>query len=795
MRLIQGIKNFVSKSFEAPYESNRELVVLKGWEELKSNTVSMVSDGGSGTLAPTITVNQALNRYRSWVYPCVDIISKEVSGIPFYLYKEIGKPNDEEFEKIYDHPVVKLLNRPNKFMSGKMFRNVIQKHLDLTGMAFARILRNGVGQPAELHILPPHELVHIEYGGDTNEIIKKFVFNSQLDRFKKIELYWEEVLYFWYPHPKHIYMPYSVMQSLANIVDMAMYMEIYQKDFFANNARPDFVILVENDLNEPKAKRIQESWLSKFRGPGNQHKPAVLGPNVKIQPLGIPAKDFEFANTADFTREHILAHFHVPAAKLGIVNETSKAGIVATDTVFANECITPRLDIFTDTINIQLMSQYRNSDGFSFKFESPLPKDEEWDLTKNQGELTLGLTTQNEIRKRKGQKPFKSKLADVPWVNGMPLPGEDEEADALFQKQNAGGAALTGGMPGEIPASNDPTAQGAMGDLGGRPEGTMLSSMLGEALRSSSPSLSSLLNASRGKRGGLSALLQTHPELISFNQLLQNDRYNQGLTKLLTKGIEDYIISGLNEEDKIIFKTYEDTIAKVELLEDDYQEEAKNFFVKKGIQFGEIVTKKFDDFVTKGNDFDFDISEEELKEDYKKTASGYITKACEFGYFMGFELVKKAKQVREPNVAEQASIEAAGRFLEKSAELKVKSTKKLLTKIIQEGLKEGLDSERVSQNIMENFKEIGYARASMIARTELSAAVWAGLDASYETINKEADKIIVTKSLIWTALNERVCPECKDEHGKLAKDYKTGEVKQDGPLHPNCLCFPKPEYE
>ena len=219
-----------------------------------------------------------------------------------------------------------------------------------------------------------------------------------------------------------------------------------------------------------------------------------------------------------------------------------------------------------------------------FKFESALPKDDEWELTKNQSELSMGLITLNEVRKRQGKKAFKSKLADIPWVNGSPLHGEDEEADKLIEKMSLGGAAMAGGgmagggmeaqgqVPGQAPMASLPQAQGAMGALGGRPQGSQMSSLMAEAFRVSKPSLSTLLSAARGNRGGLSSLIQTHPEMHSFSGMLSVDHVDTKLSKLFTKGIYDYIEKNFIEDevDRKMFMPYEELIVKIEHIENDY---------------------------------------------------------------------------------------------------------------------------------------------------------------------------------------------------------------------------------
>jgi HK97 family phage portal protein len=802
VRIFEKLKKFADNS----YYRTISALQTKGWDQLKTDYHQVVSNLNPGALAPTVSTVAALNKYRSWVYPCVNLIQRKISMTKYYLYQEIGQPDDEEFNRIINHPFLKLLKNPNKFYTGRHLMSTTQMHLDLCGCAFWRIVRNGAGRPAELHIRHPHELVQIEFGTTNEDLIRKFVFASVDGSAQREEIPYNDIVYFHYPHPMKSLAPYSPIQALCHVTDLDLYLQVYEKDFFMNNARPDYMIVTEHGMSPTQVERIKEGIYSRHRGPGKQHRPIVIPFGADIRPLSLSAKDFEFLSLSQWTKSHILAAYGVPEAMLGLYESFNRASSITAETTFAKQSLEPRMSVIEGTLNLQLLPQFGGMDDLEFKFESALPKDDEWELTKNQSELTMGLTTPNEIRKRQGRKPFRSALMRVPWVNGQPIQGEDEEADKLIEKMSMGGAAamgMAGGdMAGQQPGaaqqqlpSNLPQDQGSFGQLGGRPSGSQLSTLLNEAFRSSKPSLSKLLSAARGNRGGLRSLISNNPEMASFSGLLSQDHVDTKLSSLFTKGIYDYIEKQLdNEIDKTMFRPYEDMIKKVERIEEEYMVESEEFYVKKGVEVSLLVEKMLTDYVTKESGYDID--EETLREDYIESAKEYVVKAFDVGFRMGYKLVNKFSDygviVKSPDVYTEESKAAAGKFLNRSADLKVISTKKVLSKIIKEGIDSGLDSEVVAERIRDRFANIGASRASMIARTELAGAVWEGLDASYEKINKDAGKIIVEKSLFFTSLDERVCETCEGEHGKVVKDYETGKVYIKEILHPNCRCVQHP---
>lgn len=783
-------------------------LATKGWEELRAG-ITQVSSHGSGNLVPTVQTAQALKKYRSWIYPCVKLISRKVSEIPYYLYKDEGKGDKEAYERIYNHPVLSLLKKPNKYLSGRQFKEIVQMYLDLCGFAVAKIIRRASGQPCELQIMYPHELTWIELGTNTDNIIKAFHFAPMQSPTKKEIIPYEECLYFHYPHPENPYMPYTPIQAMAHATDLDLYMQSYEKDFFHNGARPDFVIIPDRSISEPTAKRVQEGWIARHRGPGKHFKPAVLSESMKIQQLSMTARDFEFPTLAEWTKDQILVTYQVPEAMFGLFESFNKASSITAETIFVNNSINPRLDLFEDVINHQLLPMYKNTEGLELEHVNAKPKDDEWELAEATGKISIGLMTLNEYRERQGLPRYgekkKGNLCDIPWLNGQPIPGIDPEADKVWRESMAPPPNLmglpTGGQGGNTPPlqieSNNPAGQGAMGQLGGRPPGSQLSTMVNEALRSSRPTLSALLNATRGNRGGLSALIRNNANMHSLGAMLDADRADTSVIDLLKKGIYDYIERELISDsvDRMVFKSYEETIyEQIVPLEEKLKIDAEAFFVQKGIELANIIEKAFSDITVKGTAWLEDMEEDELREDYRRSMYDFAVKAVDTGFRLGCDLVIKAGGSYSPSdVGQEASINAAGIFLDRSSDLKVRSTKKALEQILQEGLKLGMDSTEVAELIRKRFSFIGARRADTIARTELAAAVWVGQDASFQQINKDANRIVVKRALFFTSLDERVCKKCDGLHKKAIKDYTTSVQSIEMPPHPLCRCVGYPE--
>lgn len=790
-------EQFVSENLVGKDPSS--FLTVKGWEELSSMSTSLTANGSLRSISPTITAPQAVSKYMGWVYPCVNLIQKKVSEVNFYLAQDTERENEEGHLRVTSHPLIHMLRHPNKFYSGAFLAQITQMYLDLCGCAFWVILRNAFGEPRELHFMNPLELVTVELGDSNTNLIKKFVFAPLFQRQFRREYFWEDIVYFHYPHPKNPLAPFTPIQAMAHFTDLDLYMQVYQKDFFQNGATPQFVIVSEIPMKKEQAERLLQGWDSKHRGLGRNFRPAILSRNVRIEQVGMSAKDFEFASLADWSKKHILAAYGVPEAMFGLYEGTSKQAQLGAETTFVKNCINLRLRTIADAINIQLLPQFANTKGYEFRHESALPKDDEWALAEAQGQISIGLRSINEVRRKQGIKPWKTPLADVPWVGSEPLRGENPEADKLWDEKLK---VMSGQLDPSVD-SNIPSMQGSMGQLGGRPEGVDLNSYYNAALRNSQPGLATLINAARGTRGGLASILQTDQGLHSLGELLGRGRQlDRSLTKYITRSPE---LLGLiekamgSEEDKFILRPYYQAMSSLELVEERYIPSIVSFFEDEAEKVSMFLKQFGGDLATKDPNeefYDFDIIQ-----DIVGSSEASIQKACEVGTLFGLGLIEKGTGKRISLDTKEMAKRSAGMFLHYSADLRGRSMKKSLVSIIRKGIDGGLSIDEISDLIRAKFKDMSAERATRIARTETMGALNQALDITYQEANRQAGKIVVKRGLSWASGDDRVCddpnPEknCQRWHGEPVVDYLTGKrYASSCTHHVLCRCVLYPEF-
>ncbi len=100
-------------------------------------------------------VNERSSMQTTAVFACVRIIAETVASLPLHTYKYTG----EGKEKVYDHPLYKLLHdEPNPEMTSFTIRETMLAHLLLWGNAYCQIIRNGRGDVLGLYPLLPDKM-------------------------------------------------------------------------------------------------------------------------------------------------------------------------------------------------------------------------------------------------------------------------------------------------------------------------------------------------------------------------------------------------------------------------------------------------------------------------------------------------------------------------------------------------------------------------------------------------------------------------------------------------------------
>lgn len=294
----------------------------------------------------------------------VNVISGDVSTLPLDTYERSG---ERSRDKAMRHPAYRLMRRrPNPEMSASTFKKTLQSHVLNWGNGYARIIRNGRGEPDSLWIRRPDKTrahrdsvgVYYESEIEVGDGRWETEVTDQRDMFHIKGLGWDGL------------QGYSVIRMARESIGLGLALEKYSNTFFKNNARPGGYIEASPGTTPDAARETLKLWNERHEGPKNQHKAGMLV-NAKYHQLGIPNQDAQFFESRMLQRSEIAGWLGLPPHKVGDLENATFSNIEELNRNYLNTSLMHWLVTWEDECWSKLLTeQQRITDSHFFEFNT-----------------------------------------------------------------------------------------------------------------------------------------------------------------------------------------------------------------------------------------------------------------------------------------------------------------------------------------------------------------------------------------------------------------------------------------
>lgn len=354
--------------------------------------------GGKRTKAGIrVTAKTALSI--SMVWSCVKILSESLSGLPLKLFDD--KPNGRQQVPGTDS-ALKLLRKPNPYMTLLNFLKFVVVNMALRGNAFALIERNRNGTPIGLVPLTC-DTVKI----DTEEDLLYWVHPKEGEPFPVSP---ENMLHFKLFSFDGI-VGLSPIEYQAETMGLAKAGQQWSSRFMRKGGFTGGYVIYENFLTRQQESQVMARFPDVRKADADDiGKMAVLQGNPKIVPAGLSQKDAQFIESQQFQEEALAGIYGVP---LWLANRAGKTSIMGSNleqqlTGFITFGLKPYIDAVEDEFNDKI---FRASSRFvEFTVEGLLRADSAGRASYYQAALGgsggSGWMTINEVREKENQPPL-----------------------------------------------------------------------------------------------------------------------------------------------------------------------------------------------------------------------------------------------------------------------------------------------------------------------------------------------------------------------------------------------------
>ena len=232
-------------------------------------------------------------------FACVRLIATTLASLPIHVYErtkngKIQRP---------DHPVAQLLRlRPNPDMTSFSFIEALQAQISNRGKAFAEIVFDRKGYPAELWPIEPGVIQ--PQRKDNGSIIYKY--NNS-----------DTILPAW----KVLHIPglsfdginsFSPVQLFRQSFGTSMAVEEYGARFFGQGTNVGGFLEHPQKLSKEAYDRLKTEMAIKYQGLQNSHGIIVLEEGMKYTRLGMAMEDIQFIESRKFTATEMARIHGVP---------------------------------------------------------------------------------------------------------------------------------------------------------------------------------------------------------------------------------------------------------------------------------------------------------------------------------------------------------------------------------------------------------------------------------------------------------------------------------------------------
>lgn len=346
-----------------------------------------------------VSVTPETSMQISAVYACVNVLAQTVAMLPLILYRRLPRGK----ERAPDHSLFNLLrNLPNPEMTAMDMRMALQGHLALRGNAYAEIVTDGAGRIREIWPLRPDKmnLTRNPAGDLVYEYTLPAKYNYEKKYFRMEQIWQKRGL------SSIGLIGLSPIQQAMQAAGIALAAEGYGGRFFANDAKPGFVLSHPGKLSEQAYERLKKSWENRHRGYDNAHRVAILEEGMEPKKIGITPEEAQYIQTRNFQAKEIARFYRMPPHKIGIMDDATFTNIEHQALEFLTDTIMPYLTIWEQSIYRCLLLERERSEYFAeHLLDSLLRGDTLSRYQAYQAGIQSGWLTRNEVRERENLNP------------------------------------------------------------------------------------------------------------------------------------------------------------------------------------------------------------------------------------------------------------------------------------------------------------------------------------------------------------------------------------------------------
>jgi HK97 family phage portal protein len=324
-------------------------------EQKQSATGSIVALHTAGRPAWTPRQYDALAREgfgkNAVAYRCVRMVQEACAAIPLRV----------EFEgrRAPDHPLQKLIDRPNPEQASADLREALYGGLQTAGNAYIEAVSLDEDAPFELWALRPDRVKVVPNARGWPDAYE-YAANGRTVRIGRDNDGWLKVLHLKLWHPLDDWYGFSPLEAAAFSIDVHNASGAWNKALLDNAARPSGALVygAKERMTEDQFTRLKDQLTETYTGTSNAGRPLLLEGGLDWKPMSLSPADMDFIEGKYAAARDIALAFGVPGQLLGIPGDNSYANYKEANSAFWRNTVLPLAEKTTRNLSAWLEPKF-----------------------------------------------------------------------------------------------------------------------------------------------------------------------------------------------------------------------------------------------------------------------------------------------------------------------------------------------------------------------------------------------------------------------------------------------------
>ena len=306
---------------------------------------------------------------------------------------------DLKGEVVLNNEQLRLIEKPNKEMTGSQFWNLATMYHDITGMAIIRKIGNGRvwSESKKVESLQILNSAYVEIQEDTTTgKIKHFKYSNPVT--KEVEnIPYEECIYWYIPDPMNANLPMPLLLSGLLSIQSNLEAEKQYNATLKNGGSIDGLFRFKESVSVEKVEQLKTDYARLLRDNKGANVPLVLGGDASFERIALSPQELQTIDNKKILLDDLLAITGVPKSLLGITTGETFSNADTSYKIFLRETIKPLANSLVDILNYGLIDERYDLD-----FIDPTPENVEEKLKVLEVGNTVNALTLNEKREMLG---------------------------------------------------------------------------------------------------------------------------------------------------------------------------------------------------------------------------------------------------------------------------------------------------------------------------------------------------------------------------------------------------------